>query len=49
VSESWLDRRYQAHFYFFFAGLLSIGVLVISAVFAVPETGEDTSRRGQDT
>jgi hypothetical protein len=42
VSEPWLDRRYQAHFYFFLAGLLSIGVLVISAVFAVPDMGEDT-------
>jgi hypothetical protein len=55
VAESWLNeclnlviepnlqRRYQAHFDFFLAGLLSLAVLVIAATFPTPKGVEDDS------
>jgi hypothetical protein len=42
IDQPLLGRRYQAHFYFFFAGLLSLGVLVIGALFAEQASGGDT-------
>ena len=41
VDEARLDRRYQAHFYFFLAGLVSLGVLVIGAMFSEQASGDD--------
>jgi hypothetical protein len=41
VDEARLDRRYQAHFYFFLAGLVSLGVLVIGAMFSEQTSGDD--------
>jgi hypothetical protein len=42
IDQPMLGRRYQAHFYFFLAGLLSLGVLVIGALFAEQASGDDT-------
>jgi hypothetical protein len=42
VAQPMLGRRFQAHFYFFLAGLLSLGVLVIGALFAEQTRGDDT-------
>jgi hypothetical protein len=42
VAEPRLDRRYQAHFYFFLSGLISLGVLVVVAVISKMESGDDT-------
>jgi hypothetical protein len=42
IAEPMLGRRYQAHFYFFLAGLVSLGVLVIGALFAEQAAGDDT-------
>jgi hypothetical protein len=42
IAQPMLGRRYQAHFYFFLAGLLSLGVLVIGALFSEQAGGDDT-------
>jgi hypothetical protein len=42
VAQPRLDRRYQAHFYFFLAGLVSLGALVIGATFTEHASGDDT-------
>jgi hypothetical protein len=42
VAEPLLGRRYQAHFYFFLAGLVSLGVLVIGALFSEAASGDGT-------
>ena len=41
VAQPMLGRRYQAHFYFFLAGLISLGVLVIGALFSEQAGGDD--------
>jgi hypothetical protein len=41
VAESRLGRRWEAHFYFFLAGLLSLGLLVIGTLFSEQATGDD--------
>jgi hypothetical protein len=40
VAQPQLGRRYQAHFYFFLAGLVSMGALVIGALFS-EHAGDD--------
>jgi hypothetical protein len=42
VAQPRLGRRYEAHYYFFLAGLISLGVLVISALFSEKADREGT-------
>jgi hypothetical protein len=42
VNASYLGRRYQAHFYFFIAGLVSLGGLVIGTLFSEHSKGDNT-------
>jgi hypothetical protein len=42
VAHPRLDRRYQAHFYFFLAGLVSLGALVLGALFSEQVSGDDS-------
>jgi hypothetical protein len=43
IMEPSLQRRYLVHFDFFLLGLLSLGLVVITATFARPETGRNGS------
>jgi len=42
VSNPYLGTRYQAHVYFFLAGLAALGILVITVLFSEPTIGDDT-------
>jgi hypothetical protein len=42
ITEPALGRRFQAHFYFFLAGLVSLGVLVIGALLSAQPSGENS-------
>jgi hypothetical protein len=42
IAETRLQYRFNAHFYFFVGGLISIGLLVLGAMFA-PPTEQSTS------
>jgi hypothetical protein len=42
VTQPRLGRRYEAHFYFSLAGLISLGVLVIGALFSEQGDGDGT-------
>jgi hypothetical protein len=42
VTQPRLGRRYEAHFYFFLSGLISLGALVIGTIFSERPGGDDT-------